>query len=283
MATSPQRVYFVEDGQTDVVLDIPYVLGGSLQVFINGMLAVVEKDYVEVDPVTIHFLYQLSSTDVIITQQQDVALQNVTVINNSPRPSLFKTFGTEQTLLPNQEYTFTLINGEQEFTSKFFTLLDPFYSTVEIIRNDLGPIAEPVADDRIQLLIHNNSILSLNIASEENMALLEEEEKTPYVFKQFVRYRTELDLVMNMYLYLTGNQGRVSKILGELEIEREMRFSNMDMEQILGDLKKKLAEWEKLLRGYQAKTIAASAVRGGVDSYPLNNPRREFGTGTTSG
>lgn len=282
---SPQNVYFTEDGQTEIVLDTPYLLDGSLQVFLNGMLAVRGDDYFETDPTKITFSYQLAATDVVITQQQTVINQNITVINDSPKESLYKKFGEVETLLPNQKYTLRMKHMEQEFTSTFFTRLNPYYSNVPIIRTDLGGVIGDIPDDRIMMLIYNNSILANNIASEENMALLEEEEKVPYVFKQYVRYRTELDLMMAVYLQLSGRQGSVNKILGELEIKRQYTFGSMDLEAILDDLKRKLKEWEDLLRG-KNRTIASSAVRGGKDSYPLYNPRRTFssppGASTTS-
>lgn len=275
-ALYPQNIYFVEDGQTDVTLDMPFTLGGSLAVYINGVFAVLGQDYIEVDAITIRFNYQLSSSDVIITKHSNVTNQKVTVINDTPKPSLYKKYGEAQTLLPNQKYTLKLVHGEQEFESTFFTILDPFYSTYEVIAMDLGAIVEDIPRDRILLLIHNNSIISQNIASEENLELLESEEKTPFVFRQYVRYRTELDIMMNRFLEASLDQGRVKKMLGELEIEREGKFSLNDVKGLIDDLKKKLAKAEKDLVGFQTKTIAASAVRGGSDSYPLATPRRGF-------
>ncbi len=273
---SPQNIYFVEDGQTDITLDIPSAQDGSLNVYINGVFAVLGQDYIELDPITIRFNYQLSSSDVIITKHTNVTNQKVTVINDTPKPSLYKKYGEAQTLLPNQKYTLKFVQGDQEFEAVFYTLLDPFYSTYEIISMDLGEIVDAIPKDRIQLLIHNNSILSQNIASEENLSLLESEEKTPFVFRQYVRYRTELDILMNRFLTSSLDQGRVKKMLGELEIEREGKFSLADVKGLIGDLKKKLADAEKALIGVQTRTIAASAVRGGADSYPLATPRRGF-------
>lgn len=274
---SPQNVYFVEDGQTEILLDTPYLLDGSLQVFLNGMLAVRGDDYYETSTLAITFAYQLASTDVVITQQQTVVNQSITVINDSPKESLYKKYGDEETLLPNQKYTLRLKHMEQEFTSTFFTKLTPYYSNIPLIHTDLGDVISTVPDDRIMMLIYNNSILANNIASEENLELLETEPKIPYVFKQFVRYRTELDLMMAIYLQLSGRQGSVNKILGELEIKRQYSFGSMNIDAILDDLKRKLKEWEGLLRG-KNRTIASSAVRGGKETYPLTTPRRTFAT-----
>lgn len=275
---SPQNVYFTEDGQTEIDLDSPYLSDGSLQVFLNGMLAVRGDDYLETNPLKITFTYQLSATDVVITQQATLINQNITIINDSAKESLYKKYGTEETLLPNQRYTLRMKHMDQEFSSTFFTKLNPYYSNESLIRTDLGDVISTVPSDRIMMLIYNNSILAYNIASEDNIGLLEEEEKTPFVFKQYVRYRTELDLMTAVYMQLSGQQGSVNKILGELEIKRQHSFGSMNINSILNDLKRKLKEWETLLRGVAQKTIAAAAVRGGKDTYPLFNPRRSFGT-----
>lgn len=275
---SPQNIYFCEDGQTELTLDSPLLSDGSLLVFLNGTPLTKEKDYIETDEWTLTFLYQLSVSDVIVTQQAKTINGNVTVINDSLKESLYKKYREEDTLLPNQKYTFRLKQGDQEFSTTFYTKLSPYYSTVTLIRTDLGDVISYVADDRIMMLTHNNSILANNIASEENITLLEEEEKTPFVFKQYVRYRTELDLMMAVYLKASGQQGSVNKILGELEIKRQYSMGSFDIPAVLEDLKKKLSEWERLLRGSATRLIAASAIRGGKESYPLTTPRRQFDT-----
>lgn len=271
---SPQNIYFCENGQRDIRLDSPYE-SDSLLIYLNGKLSVIDEDYVETDTQTITFLYNLSSSDVVITQRKSAFNLNISVINDSSKASLYKKYGAEDTLIANQKYTFSLKHGNQEFSTTFFTRLSPYYSTVTLIRTDLGDVISYIPDDRIMLLIHNNSINAEQIASEDNLELLETEEKTPYVFKQYVRYRTELDLMMAVYLAVSGQQGSVNKILGELEIKRDTTLGSLDLKTMLDDLKKKLKEWETLLRG-TTNTLAASAVRAGKESYPLYNPRRTF-------
>lgn len=282
-ALSPKEVHFCTDGQTDVVLDTPYIVGADeLSIYLNGMMAVAGQDYDEIDAVTIRFRYQLSSEDIIIGQHH-VLLdgRNITVIDDTDN-SLFKKYGEIVTLLENQKYVLSFKQGEQSFDSTFYTRLNPFYSTLKIIRADLGTVIDDVPDDRLVYLIFDNSILSQNIASEENLGLLESENKTPYVFKQFVRYRTELDLMMAVYLLLSGRQGSQSRILGELEILSRSDFGSMDIGKILGDLKMKLRQWEKLLRGSSVSSPVRGAVRGGSSSpYPLTSPRRTNSDGVS--
>jgi hypothetical protein len=276
---SPQEIYFAEDGQMDIALDHPYVVGSSmLMVFLNGMLAVIDEDYIEKDETTLSFQYQLSKDDVIIVQYQvyfdDI---KISVINNTGK-GLFDKYGDVDTLLKNQRYTLSFKYDEQVFEADFHTRLDPFYSTISRIKNDLGDVTEDIEDKRIMYMVYENSILSQNIASDENVDLLELEDKTPYVFKQFVRYRTELDIMTAVYMSLSGRQGSVKKQLGELTIDRKRNLGTTIIGPILQDLKDKLKEWEILLRGGSSSNVVspvATAVRGGTSNpYPLTSPRR---------
>lgn len=282
---SPQEVHFAVDGQTDVVLDHPYLVGqGEIAVFLNGILSVIGEDYIELDEYRIQFTFQLSSDDIIITQHHVYFDdKNITVIGEKNR-SMFQRYGDIETLLHNQKYTFSFVHADQEFSTSFYTKLNPFYSTIKRIQSDLGDIIDDVTDERLAFLIFDNSILSQNIASEENLALLESEDKVPYVFKQFVRYRTELDLMTSVYLQLSGRQGEVKKTLGELEISRKQNFGALDLKGILSELKGKLKEWEKLLRGTTASSPVRSAIRGGsTNPYPLASPRMTNTTGIATG
>ena len=279
MATfSPQEVYFVEDGQQKIELDHPYIIGSNtIQVFLNGILAVLGKDYVEATETSIQFEYQLSSEDVIIVQRKvDIEGVSVSVIGKAGN-SLYQKFGDKDTLHKNQKYKLTFRYGDQVHETAFTTRIEPLYSTYEMIVNDLGPITSDIPEERILFLIFQNSILSQNIASEENMQLLKSQAVTPFVFKQYVRYRTELDIMSAVYFELSGRQGIENKVLGELTIMRRREFGMADIRTILGDLKAKLKEWDRKLRGWDKTSPLRGAVRGGsANPYPLNTPRRSY-------
>lgn len=272
----PQEIYTVqEDEQTDITLNNPYTVGtGSLMVFLNGALAVEGQDYIEVDSLHIQFTEPLYTDDVIVTRNQMSYGDKIINVIGRKRNSLFQTKGTVERLMPNHKYTMRFEYDNQTFSSSFYTVLDPLYSNISLIRTDLGDIASDVDDKRMLLLIYENSILSQNIASEENLELLATEEKTPYVFKQFVRYRTELDIMTAIYLALTGRGGSDKRVLGQMNIERRRELGMVNIDVILSDLRAKLKEWEKKLRGGSMSSPLVSAVKGGSSyAYPLTSPR----------
>jgi hypothetical protein len=93
----------------------------------------------------------------------------------------------------------------------------------------------------------------------------------PYYAKQWVRYKTELDLLDAVYRAIASKQGRERKKLGNMEIERQYTLP------YLSDLKKgikeKLVPFERLLTG--RKVIAKATKKAGSTTYPLSD-RRSF-------
>lgn len=287
---TPQEIHFAQDGQTDIKLNHYYMVGANeLKVYLNGMLAICGPegagDYEEIDNHTIRFHYQLSQDDVIVAEHRIFFDDKKISVIGEKKEGLFQKYYEDksvQTLLPNQTYKVRFIYDGQEFESSFQTVINPLYSTVRTIREDLGDITLNIPDSRLLYLIYQNSILSQNIASEENLALLESEEKTPFVFKQYVRYRTEMDIMTSIYLTLSGKQEKISKVLGEMEIEKRGEFKLNGIKDVLSDLKIKLKKAERALTGENASSPLRTAVKGGSDSYPLTSPRLTFSTLTTS-
>lgn len=280
-----QDIYFPIDGQREVLLKRPYRMGSDeILPYLNGVPCTVNIDYIEINEATIEFRYQLSNHDLLV-MEHTIAIQGrrASLIGEQAQ-GVFRKYGEKDTLLNNQIYTLAFSYKDQTFESTFQTKLNPLYTTSRIVREDLGDMIDSVKDERIIYLGYLNSILAESIASEENLTLLEEEEKTPYVFKQFVRYRTEYDIVSAMYMLISGKQGSVSKVLGEFEVERRHQFAGAGVKDMLSDLSRKLSKAEKELRGEEASSPVKSAVRGGTNNpYPLTSPRRTNTAGTVEG
>lgn len=262
---SPMDVHIPTDGQTVIKLNHPYVMGsGELMVYLNGMVAVLGEDYDETDNTTITFRFQLSSQDVVITQHLVYYDDKAVKVITDDKQSLFHRYGLEDRLKKNQKYTVTFNYGPQEMSFSFYTRMEPLYSTVETIRGDLGVFISTITDFQIMYLIHENS----KIAEQEFATELEDNNGEPtFAMRQWVRYRTELDLVLQLYMHQMGRSGSDHMILGQLEIERRSNLG--DYEPLMKELKAKLMKYQR--RGSPVRT----AVKGG-STYPLNAPRRDF-------
>jgi len=176
-------------------------------------------------------------------------------------------FGTEIRLEENQLYTVTLaVKGQHKvvsFTSKY----NPLFSTVRIIRSDFRDLFSTYSDDDINRLIHDNSKLAMELVLESGTGVvidLKADGGIPYAAKQYVRYKTELDLATNLFLTLATKGGQEDKTLADMRISRKVEapsFSN-----VLKVLQQRLTSWEAQLIGRGA--TPGSSVRSGATVYP---------------
>jgi hypothetical protein len=280
---SPRDVHIPEDGQTVITLAHPYVIGSQeLMVYLNGLVATTPDDYIEVDNLHIEFKYQLAKDDVIITQQLVMYDDKFVVLISDSSKSLFQRYGTETRLLKNQNYTMTLRYGDKELISKFYTQFDPQYVAIQTIRADLGEFVSKITDFQIAYLIYQNSITAgtkftdyFDIDDDSGLGTLNTTDGVvPYKVRQFVRYRTELDLVTQIYLQLMGQSGSDHIVLGALEVEKR---SN------LGDITPLLALIKTNLNQYaRTGSSIVSAVKGGGTTFPLTTPRQDWVEVSTS-
>lgn len=170
-------------------------------------------------------------------------------------------YGEGERLLPNQEYHLSLSVKNEPLKSVTFTSrYSPAYSTVRIIRSDFRTLFQDYTDIEIYQLIHMNSTLANEIASTEIGA------EIPFYAKQYVRYKTELDMVTDLMIQLSSQSGSKDKSLGELRIANQ--YSAPKLDGIMKLLERRLMTWEVQLAGVQSSP--SSAVRAGDSEFPLN-------------
>lgn len=261
-----QDIYIPKDGQKIIYLSRPYN-PGSIRVLVNGDEAIVDEEYREAKE-SIEFLYELNSMDYVVVEQEiEFRRPNPRVIGDA-----FKKTGDENRLMPNQRYDVKLSYQDQEFSYSFWTELSPLFTSVPIIRGDLGSVIDGIADSAIQFQIYQNSVLATQIAETP----INPEEELPLYVKQYVRYRTELDLLNAMFFAIAGKSGSDKKILGQMEVTRYYKVE--DVSKLIADIQNKLRGPETELRGLR---MVAGAVRGGNNAaYPLTSPRRDFTDGS---
>lgn len=180
-------------------------------------------------------------------------------------------YGAETRLQENQLYMISLMIKGQEikqvsFTSKY----NPLFSTVRIIRSDFKDLFSKYTNDDINRLIYENSQLAIEMVSASTTANITidvtQPDGVPYAVKQFVRYKTELDLATDLFLYLTSQSGQEDRMLGDMRITKQVQLPYIN--QIMNLLQKRSDAWEFQLTGMKAPPT--SAVRAGSTTYPLN-------------
>lgn len=170
-------------------------------------------------------------------------------------------YGTEQRLLPNQLYTFTIrLHGEERVVS-FTSQYNPLFASVRRIRSDYRTLFAEFGDDHINQLIHDNSKTAMELSREE----IDLEEEIPFAAKQYARYKTEYDLAVDLFLSLTTKGGQQDKQIGDLRIMNQVQTPSL--KPILDSLKQHVDSWETQLAGMKA--MPSSGVRAGSTAYPL--------------
>lgn len=280
---NPRDVHFPKDGEMVIELNHPYVTGkNELQVFLNGILAVVDHDYIETDPTHITFNFQLSKEDVVVTQHLVYFDDKFVRVISDRAKALFTRYGAESRLINNQVYKITFTYADKEFESKFTTPITPMYASVNSIRSDLGRFVEKISDFQIAFMIYENSILAstmftdyFEINEDTGLGTLTTTNGViPFKVQQFVRYQTEYNLLSQIILTMIGQASTDSFVLGTLEVNKGYQIG--DYKPLLNAAK---AQASKFARGTK---MFASAVKGGTSSYPLNTPRRDMGSVFTS-
>lgn len=190
----------------------------------------------------------------------------VVFTKNKNKDSLFKAYGSVS-LKYNHKYLFNVNIDKENFSTDFVSKLDPFYSSVDKIRKDTGDLLENVSDETISYLIYSNSKYVKDKLDEKDV------EEVPYYAKQFVRYKTDMDLINAIYLTLSGRIGSVNKKIGIISIDKTMKIPYIN--DMLGYFKDLAKNYEDMLENIGDNGTVATFVKASNSKYPLDE-RRNF-------
>ena len=146
---------------------------------------------------------------------------------------------------------------QEAIISEFTTLLTPFYSNVTRIRMDTGDMLNDMSDQEILRYLYDNS---------KEVLLLEPEEAddgldVDHYMTQWVRYKTDCDLIQAAYLSRSVTAGAEEKRIGETTISREVALPILD--DMLKRFLRGMQEAEDMLKGITIPT--ASCVKAGTN------------------
>lgn len=172
-------------------------------------------------------------------------------------------YGKQQRLMNNHKYTVTFkakgITKITTFTSRY----SPMYSTLRIIRNDLGDIFEEIPDDAINFSIWQASLLAAEIADEDFFT-----DGIPSVaVKQYVRYKSEYTILRRILLHLSAYAGEGTKTLGEFTVTEKNNAPYI--KDLLGTIGSELNKWEIAITTPITNLGATRALTN--YPYPLND------------
>lgn len=202
--------------------------------------------------------------------------KNKEIISDNPnKDSFYKTYGDKNTLYSNNVYTAYLNLDGVEYNNVFTSKIEPLYSSVEKIKNDIGSVIDDIGDIEILKKIYYNSksALYLYTRSEEEDIDLDEIEVT-FAIKEYVRYKTDLDIINSVYLKIANEYGSIKKNISNVTIEYTRNLPSIrDMMKYYED---KIKEYEDIITNNNSKNIATGFIRAGNTSYPISATRNSF-------
>lgn len=213
---------------------------------------------------------KLNPGDVLILEYKS-DFEKVVTKNPYAKNSLYKIFGSKPRLKFNHIYEMIVDICRQEVKSSIQIKYNPFYSTVKRVRQDTGTLLDNVSDAIISSIIYDNSKLAVEkLGGSEEVANNSEFEKgAPGYVKNFVRYKTDLDLCYSIYLSKSGCAGAYSKKLGDLDVSNEIK---------LPYLKDMLSRFKELLKPNEDQfnkdgNNVHAFVKAKKTSYPITQRR----------
>lgn len=208
----------------------------------------------------VNFANKLSQGDKITIK--DSILNSVKIVTKSSydRNSLYKMYSDQVKFRFNHNYKMIVNITDISHEMSFMTKYDPFYATVDKIRLDTGNMLEHTSDEQIAKVIYSNSKDALQLLG-ENVDTI------PKYAKNYVRYKTDIDLCYALYLSMTGKVGSYSKRIGDIAIESSTKLPFL--KDMIGRFKELLKPNEDLMNSEEVGVL--SFVKANKTQYPVSN------------
>jgi len=265
MAIGFNERYSVQEGQREFHTVGTYIPGSkTLFVYVNGILMFLGEDhnYIEIDSHTIRFNYPLEADDIVVLATNAIN-PNIEILSIQTNQSILNKYGSESRLMANNRYSIELRVAGKDLSWSFSSKYAPLYSTKQNVKLDLGQLADSYSDDQINLILYQNS--KDGYLSYTSRADYSATNPIPNSLKNWVRAKTNLDLINAAYLTLTGQSGSVEKRIGNMTVVKEVRLPAL--KDMMAYWQRKLSEAEVLLT--DSIRVSAFVKAGSSMSFPL--------------
>lgn len=271
---SINQTYTAKNKQQIFNVEKPFI-SDSISVFVNGILKTFgkDKDYLTVqDTGRIIFNSPLNAGDevnVISVAQSDRLSIEVISSGKSDKPTaLYKKYGTAKRLKFNNKYEVKIMIDKVPVQWNFVSKYNPMFTTSKKIYDDIGEFIEGFNEEYVSGMIYRNGmeVISLidELASREEPiknVTYEKDEDGNYTtkhkaVKDWVLYKTEIDLIYARYFGISYKYGKVEKRIGDISIAKETKLPYID--NLLARLKDLFKEADNKIKGLN---VVASGVK----------------------
>ena len=274
--------YIAKEGQQIFVMDKPFIRG-SINVYLNGALQTFgdNADYVTLpDNGRIIFNRKISEGDIIsvISNRETDKVQVMSFGRRDNPNALYKKYTSVEKLKFNNRYKIQIKINDKDIEWQFVTRFTPMFCTVKKIQEDIGEFIQGFTEEYIMSVIHRNSweiVNKINEALEDDTAsedmsiedpIVPDAETNEYTspnraVSNWVRFKTEIDLIYARYYGISYNYGSVTKTIGDISIQKSTKLPYID--ELLKRLKSDLEAAEEAIFG--GMNFIGSAVKGSVN------------------
>lgn len=280
---SVNETYTAVRGQREFNIEKPFV-NDNISVFVNGILQAFGegKDYLTVhDTGKIIFQRPLDAGDTV-SVVSNIASKRINLEIVSPGRSdkpdaLYKKYGTAKRLKLNNKYEVSICIGRDIARWNFISKLSPMFCSSRKIWEDIGEFIEGFTEEYINSMLYRSSCEVIELIDElaaqedpvENVTY-EVDSDGNYTgshsaVKNWVKYQTEINLVMARYYGISFHYGSEHKEVGDINVERNVKLPYLD--DLLDNLKDKWQDADDKIRGIN---IVASGVKA-INNYKYDD------------
>lgn len=278
IASQGQRIFNVEK---------PFI-NDTISIFVNGNLQTLGKkeDYLTVqDTGKVIFNRPLNEGDIVsfisVVTSTKINLEVVSTGKADKPNALYKKYGTVKRLKGNNKYEIQLCLDKELYKWSFVTKLNPLFVSSKKIWEDIGEFIEGFTEEYINSMIYRNSVEVVELIDElanadeaiENVTYEKDNDgnysTSSRAIKNWVRYKTDIDLIMARYYGISYRYGSVRKEVGDISIEKSTKLPYID--NLIDRLKDYFEEADNTIRGIN---IVASGVKGS-NNYSYDDWARE--------
>lgn len=279
--------YIASQDQQIFNIEKPFI-NDTISVFVNGNLQILgeNKDYLTVqDTGKVIFNSPLNEGDIVSVISNIASNKiNLEIVSSgrADKPNaLYKKYGTVQRLMQNNKYEIQICIDKEIYKWNFVSKLNPLFVSSKKIWEDIGEFIEGFTEEYINSMIYRNSVEVVELIDElanseeaiENVTYEKDNDgnyTTTYrAVKNWVRFKTEIELIMARYYGISYRYGSVRKQVGDISIEKSVKLPYVD--NLIDNLKDQYEEADNVIRGFN---IVASGVKA-INNYSYDDWARE--------
>jgi hypothetical protein len=257
--------FIATESQKNFKLRKPFIQG-SINVYVNEALQSFgpEADYTTIpDKGFILFTNPLNVDDVVRIESKEDVAKVLSYGKRDTTNAVFQRFSSIVKLNFNNRYKVRITIDNEPIEWSFSSTLTPYWTTIKKIQEDIGEFIPGFTDEYIASMIHRNSLELLQRIQEAedanddglNEGAAEaivpnadgEYENKSRLVNNWVRYKTEIDLIYARYFGISFQYGTKEKSIGDIKIRNERKLPYID--NLLDKLNKHLKDAEDAIFG----------------------------------